>query len=198
MGRKPGTGNMNLAKVNPATRAGFGEKEEDKVLIKKLLGETVKSYKLPRVKSDQEIIDRLDFFFDECVRMAKIPTVEEMVMSLGYTYHGVNEIELGRNPGFSPETKNILKRAKEVIKTFDAKLAVSGELNPVLYFFRAKNYYGMRDQQEIVVQGKAERVQDMSDDEIAKWYLEDGKTVEGEFVDEGKAGGDDVRKTDGL
>ena len=184
MGRKPGTGNTNLAKVSPATRAGFGEKEEDKVLIRKLLGETVKSYKLPRVKSDQEMIERLDFFFDECVRMSKIPTVEEMVMTLGYTYSGVIDIESGKSPGFSPETKNILKRAKEVIKTFDAKLAVSGELNPVLYFFRAKNYYGMRDQQEIVVHGKAERVQDMSDDEIAKWYLEDGKTVETEFKED--------------
>ena len=185
MGRKPGTGNMNLGKVSPATRAGFGEKEEDKILIKRLLGETVKSYKLPRVKSDQEMIDRLDFFFDECAATGKIPTVEEMVMCLGYTYAGVTDIENGRSPGFSPETKSIVKRAKEVIKTFDAKLAVSGELNPVLYFFRAKNYYGMKDQQDIVVQGKAEKIQDMSDDDIAKWYLEDGKTVETEFADKG-------------
>ena len=36
----------------------------------------------------------------------------------------------------------------EFIKSFDAKLVVAGKLNPVTYFFRAKNYYGMVDKVE--------------------------------------------------
>ena len=46
---------------------------------------------------------------------------------------------------------SIIKKAKEMCKTFDAKLVVSGKLNFLAYCFRAKNYYGMVDKQEIEV-----------------------------------------------
>ncbi len=37
------------------------------------------------------------------------------------------------------------------MQTFDAKLVVSGKLNFLAYCFRAKNYYGMVDKQEMVL-----------------------------------------------
>jgi hypothetical protein len=33
----------------------------------------------------------------------------------------------------------------------DAELAQEGKIQPVVYMFRAKNYYGMKDQQDVVV-----------------------------------------------
>ena len=38
-----------------------------------------------------------------------------------------------------------------MLKTFDAKLVISGKLNFLAYCFRAKNYYGMVDKQEMVL-----------------------------------------------
>ena len=34
---------------------------------------------------------------------------------------------------------------------FDANLLINGKMNPVAYIFRAKNYYGMKDQTESIV-----------------------------------------------
>lgn len=181
-GRKPG--DMTTSRYLPNTRQGFGETEEDKALVRKLLTEVYISYKMPRVKSDDELAERLDIFFENCAKTGKIPTVEEMCMCIGYTYSGWHDIEFGRRPGFSPETKVILRRAKEFLKTFDAKLVLTGEVNPIVYFFRAKNYYGMRDQQEVVVQANAEDERKMSTEDIAKWYLDNGKTVETTFKDD--------------
>ena len=33
----------------------------------------------------------------------------------------------------------------------DAELAQEGKIQPVVYMFRAKNYYGMKDQQDVVL-----------------------------------------------
>ncbi len=189
MGRKPGTGNMELAKYNPATRMGFGESEQDKVLVRRLMGETLQSWRKTKVKSDEELVRRFDEFFHECAEQGKIPTVEELEMCTGYSHGGLGDIQSGKNPGFSPETKNILKRAREFIKTFDAKLVITGEINPVVYIFRAKNYYGLRDQQDITVSANENKVAEMSDEDIAKWYIEDGQTVETHFADEKKPDG---------
>lgn len=186
MGRKPGTGNMEIAKVSPATRMGFGESEQDKVLVRRLMGETLQSWRKTKVKSDEELAARFDEFFHECAEQGKIPTVEELEICTGYSHGGLSDIAIGKNPGFSPETKHIIKRAKEFLKTFDAKLVMTGEINPIVYFFRAKNYYGLKDQQEITVSANDNKVAEMSDDDIAKWYIEDGKKVETSFTDEKK------------
>ena len=42
----------------------------------------------------------------------------------------------------------------------------------------------MKDQQDVVVQGPRDNVQEMSEEDIKKWYLEDGKKVETTFADD--------------
>lgn len=46
---------------------------------------------------------------------------------------------------------DIIKKAKEFIATMEAELARDGEINSTVYIFRAKNYFGMSDKQEIEV-----------------------------------------------
>ena len=46
---------------------------------------------------------------------------------------------------------DIIKRAKEFIATMEAELARDGEINSTVYIFRAKNYFGLSDKQEVVV-----------------------------------------------
>ena len=60
-------------------------------------------------------------------------------------------MESGVKKGFSPNTANILKKAKNLIASMDAELAQEGKIQPVVYMFRAKNFYGMTDKQEVVV-----------------------------------------------
>ena len=63
----------------------------------------------------------------------------------------MKDIMDGNSKGFTPNTQNIIKRAKEYQKVFDAKLLLAGKIDFVAYCFRGKNYYEMRDQQDIVV-----------------------------------------------
>jgi hypothetical protein len=184
-GRKPGDGN---GKSLPATRMGFGESDQDKTLIRRLMTETLESWRKQKVKSDEELAARLDEFFRECAEEGKIPTMEEMALVTGYASRSLYDIETGARKGFSPETKDIIKRAKEFLKTFDAKLVLTGQCNPIIYFFRAKNYYGMKDQTDHVIHANTQDEREVSAEDIAKRYLADPNTIEQTFEDEPKEG----------
>ena len=149
------------------------ETAEDKALVSKLLSEVLVEYKQPKVKSDEELAERLNDYFTRCAVNGQVPTVEEMCMSTGYTYAACYDWETGRRQGFSSETANIIKKAKDILKTFDAKLVISGKLNFLAYCFRAKNYYGMVDKQEMVVTPNTHNDSDYNADDIRKRYLTD-------------------------
>ena len=102
-------------------------------------------------KNDEELCDRLNWFFQTCVETRQLATVEKMCLALSWSRQYVYELEQGTKRGFSPATADILKKAKNLIASMDAELVQEGKIQPVVYMFRAKNYYGMRDQQEVVV-----------------------------------------------
>ena len=104
-----------------------------------------------QVQSDEEICERLDWFFKNCSETRQLATVEKMCLALGLTKEYVFEIISGVKPGFSRNTATILKKAKNFIASIDAELAQEGRIQPVVYLFRAKNYYNMKDQQEVVL-----------------------------------------------
>ena len=161
-----GTNNFPNARFTPET-------DEDRALVSKLLGEVLVEYRKTRVKSDEELAQRLDDYFVRCATSGQIPTVEEMCMCTGYTYTTCNDWITGRNKGFSPNTSYIMKKAKEMLKTFDAKLVISGKLNFLAYCFRAKNYYGMTDKQEVVLTPNQPLGEQLSPEDLQQKYLTD-------------------------
>ena len=45
----------------------------------------------------------------------------------------------------------MIKKAKFILAAMDAELVQQNKIPQVTYIFRSKNYYGMKDQQEVVV-----------------------------------------------
>ena len=105
-------------------------------------------------QDDEELCDRLNWFFEKCSETNQIPTVEKMCLALSWDRVTVFEIISGKHRGFSPATANILKKAKNLIASLDAELALDSKIQPVVYMFRAKNYYGMKDTQDVEISAK--------------------------------------------
>ena len=122
------------------------------------------------VKNDEELCERLNFFFSECARTQQLPTVEKMCNCLGYDRTTVFGWESGHTGGFSSATSNIIKKAKQILASMDAELAAEGKIQPVIYLFRSKNFYGMKDQQDLVLTPNAQRLSDSDYQEIAEKY----------------------------
>ena len=149
------------------------ETADDKKLVTTLLTEVLVEHKQPKVQNDEELAERFNDYFQRCATRGQIPTVEEMCMSTGYAQSTIWDWENGRRQGFSNSTAEIIKKAKDVLKTFDAKLVISGKLNFLAYCFRAKNYYGMVDKQEMVVTPNVNNDSDYSKDDIMARYAID-------------------------
>lgn len=161
-----GTDNFPSRRFTPET-------DEDRALVSQLLSEALTEYRQPRVKSDEELAQRIDDYFCRCAQHGQVPTVEEMSLSTGYSIGTVMDWEIGRNKGFSPQTSMIIKKAKGYLQTFDAKLVIAGKMNFLAYCFRAKNYYGMKDQQEVMLTPNNPIGEATSPEELRRKYLED-------------------------
>lgn len=157
--------------------------EAQRMIAQKLLSETLLAYSMERVKSDEELAQRIHEYFAMCASQGQIPTVEEMSLCTGYSSSTVWDWESGRNKGFSTGTSDIIKKAKDFLKTFDAKLVVSGQLNFLTYCFRAKNYYGMVDKTEHVFIPNAQNEPYSAEDIKSRYAIEDHSDSDSENED---------------
>ena len=118
--------------------------------IRRIGASLLKWYKMEKAVTDEEIRERLKRYFVETLEAGEIPTVEEMCLALGYPRQTIWRWEVGEE-GSTPTRRNLIKKAKELLASFDAKMVQEGKINPVTYIFRAKNYFGLKDQQEHIL-----------------------------------------------
>lgn len=154
---------------------------EEKQLYKQINNNVRRFWEMGRtkVRSDAELEERFANFFIICAETDQTPTVEKMVLCTGYTRNTIWEIETGILKGFSRDTKDIIKKAKEFLAAFDADLLIKNKLNPVAYIFRAKNYYGMKDQTETVLTARNPMGETASAEEIKSRLLEGTEVIDG-------------------
>ena len=110
----------------------------------------IKSLNTSRCTTSEELKERFEKLFQICFEYNFIPTVESLALCSGIDRRSLWDIETGltnKNSGMS----DIVKKAKDFIATCEAELARDGAINPTVYIFRAKNYFGMSDKQEVVV-----------------------------------------------
>lgn len=143
---------------------------ESKEDIQRVLSDTLKWYDrgAERPTTDDGILERSREYFQECINNGVRPTVEAYCLALGYARQTVNDWKHGTS--CSAARTDIIKKAFDVFATFDAGMAANNKLNPVLYFFRAKNYYDMRDQQDLIITPKQPLGGDITADDVAAKY----------------------------
>lgn len=135
-----------------------------------IVAECSRDFRQPPVKTDEECLERLTDFFLRYAEAGGLPTVEKMCLCLGIDYWSLRDWQNGTKG----ETRaQIVKRAKSILASIDADLVLKGMINPVAYIFRAKNYYGMKDQQDVVVQAKNIFGADVDRREIERRLSED-------------------------
>lgn len=138
----------------PAARMKLIEQDDEKrAFLAKCIENNLAFFNvgLAPVKSDEELCERLNYFFATCAETQQLPTVEKMANCCGYHRNTLFDWESGTKGGFSPHTGEIIHKAKQILAGIDAELAQEGKIQPVVYLFRSKNFYGMKDQQDVVV-----------------------------------------------
>ena len=114
----------------------------------------------------EAVQDRINSYFEHCTKAQIIPTVEGIALSLGIDRRTLWEWERGN--GCSYETMETIQRAKLILQAVDAELALKQKISPVVSIFRAKNYFGMRDNVTIETDSRIERTE--NPERIAEKY----------------------------
>ena len=143
--------------------------------IKATLAEAFQAFSMPKVKSDEELKARIGEYFQTCIERASVPTFEEVALYCGYTVATFRRWERKTASGFSSETGEIIAKLRTVLHDYDAKMAMAGKSNPVMYIFRSKNYYDMQDKVEQVITTNFESDSTFSEDDIAARYKDMGE-----------------------
>ncbi len=135
--------------------------------IKEILSNSLYWYKREIVKSDEECAERLNEFFQRVAETGEIPTVEKMCLALGTVRQTVYDWEQGTQGSVRSV---MIKKAKEILASLDAELVSRGKIPQVTYIFRAKNFFGMKDQQEHVITPNNPLGDTSNPEEIAQKY----------------------------
>lgn len=137
----------------------------------------------PKVKDDEDCRERIIAFFEHYKQGGGVPTVEKLSLALGTCPQTLWDWEVRRTKG--GERSELIKAAKLCISAIDAEMALLGYIDKVVYIFRAKNYYGMKDTQDVVIQAKDPLGDGTSREELERRLLEDTTeiTVEAEDTD---------------
>lgn len=173
--RKPGSGSKadiaNFHGKNPNSNLRKTvEKTEKKEEISRIVQESVQYFPRKTVKTNEEMADRLNAYFRECYEKGQIPTVEDMCLALGTNRRTLYAWE--NYDRTNPERAAMISQAKEVLAAIDAKLVSEGKIPQVTYIFRAKNYFGMRDQQDVVVTPNVDPLGEVDEERLRKKYLD--------------------------
>ena len=147
MGSKvPGMGKGQISKVNDAANHAPEEARRN-ALRRTLLAREIGKKKCT---TPQEMQERFDTLFEKCLEEGFVPNVEMLALAAGCNRRTLWDLETGvthKGEGYS----DIIMSAKELIASIDGTLACENKMNATVYVFRAKNYYGMSDRQEIEV-----------------------------------------------
>ena len=106
-------------------------------------------YDQPRAKTDEEIAERLQwYFFEYCPMYQMKPTIDGCCLALGIHRDTMNNWEHGESGSYKLD---VAKKCKYLVKTFMETATMEGKLNPIVWMFYGKNYFGMSDKQEVVL-----------------------------------------------
>ena len=128
-------------------------------------------YDLPKIdiNSNDEVEERISDYFNYCIAQELRPTVEGLAMALGVDRRTLWDWETGRRRAtVDSTTADIIKKAKDYIAFIMSDSVMDGKINPITWIFYAKNYFGMKDVQDITVTPNNQLQPTMSIEEITK------------------------------
>jgi hypothetical protein len=122
---------------------------------------------------------RIDEYFDFCEINNKPPNMVGIAAWLGVNRKTLQQWKDGDYSEMTP----IIQRAVMVIEQTLVEQVQDNPKASVGGMFLLKSMFHYKEQQDIVISAKEPQKQ-LSKDDIEKWFLEDGRTVETEFVEE--------------
>ena len=141
-------------------------------------------FNLPSIdlKDPEQVVNRLNEFFQIHAEADMKPTVSGMGMALGLDRRRLWEIKTGnynKNGMYADLptlTSDSIKKAYEYMEILWENYMQNGKINPVSGIFLGKNNFGYQDKTEYVVTPNTQNDSDYNADDIRSRYLIDSES----------------------
>lgn len=97
--------------------------------------------------SREECKNEVEGYFKLCYQYSVIPTISSLALYLGYSRDSLYDSMNNETCDFS----DILKNAVQMCQSYQELPALDGTLSAPTWIFTAKNYFGMKDTQDVNV-----------------------------------------------
>jgi nitrogen-specific signal transduction histidine kinase len=136
----------------------------------------------------EEVRERISQFFQMMIELDSKPTMTGLSMALGYDHKRITEIinnlPLGGMNGAAyklhgyttsqvpKETRELICTAVDIMKSLWEDYMLNGKVHPACGIFYGKNFFGMKDEVEHIVNNNTV-TEELTAEDIAKRYLQD-------------------------
>lgn len=171
---KSGKGNKQAYKNSPfvgnnAIKCTDSEMSE-------ILDRALTVYKWPKIDldSDEAVEERCALYFEHCRDTGERPTIAGLACAIGCSTQTLSDWESGKTRAqLSSRRSGIIKKAKLLIQYFLEQIAVGNKIYPNVWIFYGKNYFGMKDVQDITITPNTALDQEHTPEEIEAKVLDD-------------------------
>lgn len=128
----------------------------------------------PRVNvdSDEEVQERLNWYFNLCVENDIKPTVAGMANSLKIDRKTLYDWKRGKARGLTDNRTEIIGVYYGLLEELWEDYMMNGKVNPVSGIFIGKNHFDYTDKQEVVLEPKQQFDNTEDADDVRKRYIE--------------------------
>lgn len=101
------------------------------------------------VRDNEELLSRIVEFLSVCEEEKQLPTVEKMLLAIGYLKKTIDGWYAGNTKGnewVNAQTLEIIEFGKQTIAAIDSELVQTGKTKEISWVYRSKNFYGMTDE----------------------------------------------------
>lgn len=157
-----------MARANNFPQSGLSDVPAE--AVKQTVTDLRQLYDMGQPKTDQEMEERVNLFFDFCQHSSVRPGVESLCLSLHITRQTLCRWTQGI--GCSKRRQEAAEAAKSFINAYLEQCSLSGKVNPVTGIFLLKNWAGYRDSYQLE-SGQPGLHPEMTPEEIARKIEQD-------------------------
>lgn len=133
-------------------------------------------------RTDEECEERVWEYFEEIAASGDKPSMETFALAMGVTRQAIWMWSAGKRQQNS-RRQEIIDSALLALQAMDAQLVLNKKIPESTYIFRAKNFWGMKDQTEMVLTPNNPLGAEVSEDELRKRIQGDVIIDDADFED---------------
>ncbi len=142
-----------IVKRKNSKKLNFGQENIEPGDNTRYLRHALANYNLPPIDldSDEQVQERIYWYFNHCMEDDMKPTVQGLANSLGISRFTLHDWYSGKTRGVNDNRTAIINQAYNLLQELWEDYMLNGKINPVSGIFIGKNHFGYTDKQEVVV-----------------------------------------------